>query len=254
MKHKIVCFIVLLLSISIDTIAQDLAAGDKLMSNFSVGYDLNKKIRIGLQSMTIADRSLQYLSYGLSGQYQINKRNEISLAADRIQMMDGGRFSELFHSIQLGYENSINSKTYGLKNGVALESNFPSFRKYKNRVIFSSEFVLKTNFTALRIRPFTEARLYYYHGGKGINYYNPEGDLVITKSPNDFHRYRVYLGIKTRPFKQVHLNIAYFLNREFNSNLFPYSQLNVPNRRGTKTIAPFNNYNGIFTSLSFSIN
>lgn len=254
MKHKIVCFIAIVLSHCNLIQAQDIAAGDKLMSNFSVGYDINKKLRIGLQSMTIADRSLQYLSYGLSSQYQINKRNEISLGIERIQMMDGGRFSELFHSIQLSYENSINSKTSSLKNAVALESNFPSFRKYKNRVIFSSEFVLKTNFTALRIRPFTEARLYYYHGGKGINYYSPEGDLMVTKSPNDFHRYRVYLGIKTRPFKQIHFNIAYFINREFNSNLFPYSQLNVPNRRGTKTIAPFNNYNGIFTSLSFSIN
>lgn len=249
-----------MLSILSGTLAQDFNSSFKNFYNLGVKYDIKKDLDVSLSYMSIYDTnpfSMTYYSLGLKLDKKLNKKSSINISTDLINVRsveETGNINKKYFSLEGGYEYRINFGNFTLNDEISLELNFPKFRKFKNRIINNAELIWKTNWTGLKIKPYTTFRLYYYQGGNYLNYYDDEGILIAKKSPNDIHRWRWYGGLKLRIIKNLNANIAYFWNEEFNANFNTNSQINIYNKSKTQIIAPFNSYSGLNISLNYDLN
>lgn len=126
----------------------------------------------------------------------------------------------------------------------------PTLSKYQYRFIGQVRHYLTKYRLPMKSALYVDGKLYYYLNGLPVNYYE-NGELVIRRSPNDFHRFRVMLGLRAKPSRAMRLNLFAMWNKEFNNPLTNYRDINVPNRTGTSILRDFNNYFVLGTSLSF---
>ena len=160
----------------------------------------------------------------------------------------------LYH--QLSPSVTLRSKlfTLPLRNSVTVDLFLPKLKKYKFRFIYTLKLFFKNKYLPFRTTPYIKFQLYYYLNGKPIKYYNRNSsDLLIRNSPNDFHRFRLGMGIRFRPIKYFYITLYYTLQKEFNTSLTENRGLNIWNKKQTKIQSPFNNYQILGLNFSYSI-
>jgi len=128
----------------------------------------------------------------------------------------------------------------------------PKTKKYQYRFVVSARWYDRQRLP-WKGKLYLEHRLYYYYGGKPLKYYHRDGTWVVTRAPNDFHRYRFIIGARFRPYKSLRWSAYYFFQREFNNPFSNHRDIHVPSRDGTTIRYPFNNYSVLGLSLTVKL-
>jgi hypothetical protein len=138
-----------------------------------------------------------------------------------------------------------------LKHTITAEMFLPAMPKFQYRFVYSFSYFFKNNKLPFGITPFIKGDLYYYLSGSNNSYYDDLNNLAVKQAPNDFHRFRIGAGITAKPFPMVRATAYYMYQKEFNTNLTTYRELNMLNHSQTKINDPFNNFGVIGFELDF---
>ncbi len=248
-----VLFLVLLLGK--DVFAQDLPLGLKNYYNVGLDMRLSKRWTARVKQLYGFDvrpnYQLRLLLNTVSMEYRLNRSMRVELAYRPMYFRGNTRFL-WYHRISARTSHSQRLGDFRWKNSITAEWFFPQLAKYKYRFIWASRFYLPSiNFW--RARPYLQGQLYYYLDGKPLKYYDAGGEWLVTQAPNDFHRFRLSVGMRFRPSRALRLSLYYTLQKEFNTNFSQNRDINVPNKSGTKIRYAFNDYAVIGASLSFRL-
>ena len=263
--------------------AQDVPEGFKVWGSTGLDFRVSKKNTFSVNQLTAFNtRSFGYqftqinLGYArkIGEQWNLDLGYAHSLFKSKDQIKHFNRvFTELDHKVKWG--------NLGMKNSVRAEFHFPQLRKWRTRYIISNKFSYRFKELPLRPQPFIRNQLYWYQGGRNVNYYaeggdfddedlegeegedededfedeveeGQLGDLVVSQPANGFHRYRVTFGVRLRLAKRLYGTLFYTMQKEFNMPFGEYRGLNVPTPSGNIQ-APFNNFNLIGFSLNYTL-
>ncbi|RME36683.1 MAG: hypothetical protein D6794_08150 [Deltaproteobacteria bacterium] len=139
-----------------------------------------------------------------------------------------------------------------LNYSVRAERFSPQQRKYRYRFIGQVRHELTRYRLPAKSALYTDMRLYYYLDGRPVNYYE-NGELMASQPPNDFHRFRLTLGWRSKASEHLRLSTYVTWNKEFNNPLTRYRDINEPSRSGRSIQADFNNYLIIGTSMTLRL-
>lgn len=236
---------------------QDLSDEMKSFSTIIVNQKISNKNKLSLTYSGISDiPSFKYTYHqiGLAFGHKMAKNDWLAVNIDQINILQRNDNSyRNYFRFGMEYSHSKRWSKFDLDHEFGGEIFLPAFAKYQYRWTYDFSVTYRKSFTKFKIRPFTSFRLYYYSGGNLANYYDNEGELLAIKAPNDIHRWRFYLGFKTRLFKSMNLNVSYMHNEEFNASLNRYSDINIYNRTKTAVRLPFNSYNAIVLSVIYNL-
>jgi hypothetical protein len=163
-----------------------------------------------------------------------------------------------FSRVHLAASHRLKHNHLRIQNKVQLEQYFTQLPKYRSRAILSTKWQYYDKNLPLRLSPYVKHQVFYYQGGEEIPYeLDPEDiedgeERFIEQSPNGWHRYRFTTGVKARLSPELSLTLFYTLQREFNTGLDPFREINVENPSGGKTLQPFNNYSLLGVSLVYT--
>ena len=259
MKKLISLLILFLLAQVIE--AQDLSPDFKNWYITSINLKLSKKNAISISHLTSFNTNSYRLGFRQSSIIYTRKFNKhlSSAAGYNYNTIKGSRRNTNYHRIQLALTHKVKMNHVSMQNKIQLEQFAPRLPKYMSRGIITNKWKYSNKKWPLRLSPYIKNQFFYYLGGQAITYQdefiNEEGEeeeLLITQAPNGWHRYRLTLGIRARLAKQLHASLFYTFQREFNTGLAPYRELNVPSISGTRTVLPFNNYSLLGISLAYT--
>lgn len=249
--------VVLLCFVGQILMSQDLTDQQKIFQSYSVQYNINKNSSISGSYTGIGELNnfaFTYHDFGLNYTRNISQNSDLSLGVDliKINQRNTNSFSNYFRT-NIEYARQYRINKFTLSSELNSEVYFPKFNKFQYRIIYSLGATYRWNITKWKIRPYTKFKLYYYGGGKYLDYYDDESNLIARKSPNDIHRWRWYVGLKMRPHKQLSVVISYFWNEEFNASIFENSDINIYNKNKDGVRYAFNSYGAINLSFSYNI-
>ncbi len=240
-----------------EVLGQDLSDDFKVFSGLTLNYKLNKVSRISASAMGIYDPNiseLSYYQYGLKYRHRVGANSYLSAKFDLVQISERDTNSyKGYKRIGLQYMHRARFKRFPMTNSIVAELFLPGFSKYQARFFYEGNLEWKIKKMPWRLRPFTKFKLYYYSGGRYTKYYNEKNELVAFKSPNDFHRWRWFWGLKFQPAKSLNVSLSYFWNEEFNARLNNNSDINIYNKDQTGIVLPFNSYGGVNVAISYTI-
>jgi len=250
-----ILFLILCFSNHIELQAQDLETNLNNYYSYTLDYRLNKKskIKIGQLYCINTPSRLQYIQHKLGWEYRINK--EWSIDTYYKGMFFRGNSKNIWYH---RFSSAIKKrdKLFGLplQNSINSEFFFPKLNKFQYRFIYTLKYSFKNKFLPLRATPYIKYQLYYYLNGNSLDYYDDSGEeLIISQAPNDFHRYRLSGGIRFRAAKYFYITVYYIWQEEFNTLLTNNREINILNQNQTKIKYPYNDYQVIGLSLSYSI-
>lgn len=234
---------------------QDLPPGFK--SWLGVGVEARASTRLTLKFSRMysfeagSSYDLQFSQSGLSGEYALRKATRLTGGYTSYYFKSRNRFV-LYHKISAGvrFRRLLGHR---IKNAFRVEWYLPQQKKYRLRGIYSISYSFKHKMRFWKGRPFVKGQVYYYYGGKPYSFYDQEENLLAYQAPNDFHRFRVTGGVVFHPVKNLKATLYYIWNKEFNTNLSGYRDLNIPSKKGTKIKYPFNDYSVIGLSFVYKL-
>lgn len=171
----------------------------------------------------------------------------------------GSRSNTPYHRLEAQLAHRLELGPFRLSNRIRAEKYFPQLAKFGSRYVYTQKWSYYNRNWPLRFSPFMKHQLFYYQGGKEINYWLPSDEIeegeepFITNATNGLHRYRLTLGARMRLHTRLYLSLFYTYQREFNTGLSPYTALNVPNESGSRIQRPFNNYSLLGLSLAYTL-
>jgi hypothetical protein len=238
-------------------IGQDLTNQHKYFNTYGLQYNLNKRSSISSSYTGIGELNnlkFTYHDIGVNFTRSISQKSDISFGVDLIKILQRNTsgFEQYFRT-NIEYSHNTRIKKIAISNEFNAEAYFPKFNKYQYRFIYSLDATYRWNITKWKIRPYSKFKLYYYSGGKYLDYYDNESNLIAKKSPNDIHRWRWYWGLKMKPHKQLSLVVSYFWNEEFNAGLFENSNINIYNKNKNGIKYAYNSYGAINLSLTYTL-
>ncbi|MEL6670860.1 MAG: DUF2490 domain-containing protein [Bacteroidota bacterium] len=163
-----------------------------------------------------------------------------------------------YHRVEAQISHRVKWDHWRMTNSLRLEKYGPQLPKYGARAILSNKWSYYNRNWPLRFSPYIRNQVFYYQGGEEIAYLVDPEELedgeegVIWGAPNGWHRYRFSVGGRMRLRRDLYLTVFYTWQKEFNTGLRPYNQLNVPQESGTKNQLPFNNYSLLGVSLAYT--
>jgi hypothetical protein len=247
-------FIIFIFAFVSLTKAQDLESEFLHFYSYNFDYKLNTKVHFKAGELFTFKRDsyeLQYTLFKLGATYRFSKR--ITTEFLYKPMLFKGSTGDIWYqrlSTSLIYRSTLFSLP--LKNTITAEWYSPLFKKYRYRFIYTIKLSFKNNFLPLRATPYIKYQLYYYLGGKPLNYWDENGEILLARNaPNDFHRYRVGAGVRFRPAKHFYITIYYIWQEEFNTTFTNYRQLNILNKSQTAIKYAFNDYQVLGLSLTY---
>ncbi len=251
-----IAFIIFLFASIYPIEAQDLESDFFHFYSYNFDYKLNQKVHLKageLFSFKSDSYELQFTLFKLGGTYRFSKR--ISTEFYYKPMLFKGSTGDIWYhrlSALLNYRSTLFSLP--LKNTLTAESYSPRFKKYGYRFIYSIKLYFKNNFLPLRATPYIKYQLYYYLGGKPLNYWDENGETLLARNaPNDFHRYRLGTGVRFRPASHFYITLYYIWQEEFNTTFTKNRQLNILNKSQTAIKYAFNDYQVLGLGLSYYI-
>lgn len=240
-------------------LSQDLNSNVNHRYGFNLDYKFNKfNKKIKLQTGFISafnSRSYDpfFYQFKLGLDYRFNKRFSGKVFYKPILLK--GNTKDSWHD-RFGTSASYRSKLFGLplKNTITAEGFFPKFNKYQFRFVYSIRLNFKNNFLPLRATPYISYQLYYYLNGNPLDYYDDSGEtLLASNPPNGLHRYRIGTGVRFRAKKRLYVTLYYVWQEEFNTTFQDYRQLNILNKNQTSIRYPFNDYQVLGVSVSYTL-
>lgn len=254
--------IVLTLLLAVGLKAQDLQPGFKTWGGTGLNLRFSPRTTVRISQLTAFNtvpHRFQFLQSNLSLGRKIGERwnLDVGYARSWFQREESlATFNRFFAEVD--YKSTLGP--FNVKQSVRSEWHFPQLRKYRYRLIYTNKLSLRFKKLPLRPQPFLRQQLYWYLGGRNVRYYEFEdeeleepGELLVEQPANGLHRYRLSMGVRMRLARRFYGTVYYTWQREFNTPFFPERHLNVPNRKGTRTQAPFNNYSLIGLSLSYTL-
>lgn len=255
-KYKIILALMIMYS---SFSAQDLTNSHKISNSLIFVEKINKKSIISFGTTAIGELSsfqFEYFQSNLSYKRELGKRISIEPAIGLILIKEPAILdfnTYLYGSVAIDYDHRF-IKEMNVTHTIEAEYFLPKFNKFGQRYTYEIELETKKSWTDLKIAPFTRFKIYYYHGGNYLNYYDTEGELVARKAPNDIHRWRWHFGFKFKPMRKWTIKCAYFWNEEFNAGFFPNSEINIYNKNKNGIRMPFNSYGAVNLTLIHSVN
>ena len=250
-------WVVILLIITGKTLqAQDLSNNLKLYHTLGVSKDLGSRDNLSLSGTMLGDAitaQFEYFQFGLAYSRKVGKRSKIEAGADAIRIKEPGSAFKKYYRFSASYQFQHKWHWFQLNHAAEAEYFIPGFSKFQSRWSAESEVTTRKSWTSFKFRPFTRFKMYYYHGGNYLSYYDNDGDLQAKQSPNDVHRWRWYGGVKFRIAKSVNAKICYFWNEEFNAGLRENSDINIYNKSKTAVRMPFNSFGAISTAITIQL-
>jgi len=235
--------------------AQDIESGLNSYYSYSIDYRLNKKSRIKFGQLYCINPPyrLQYIQQKVGWSHRLHKKWDVN-AYYKVMFFRGNNRNLWYH--RLSTELKRRDELFGLplQNSINSEFFFPRLNKFQYRFIYTLKYSFKNKILPLRATPYIKYQLYYYLNGKPLNYYDESGEVLLaSQSPNDFHRFRLGGGIRFRAAKYFYITLYYTWQEEFNTLLTKNREINILNQSQTKIKYPYNDYQVIGLSLSYSI-
>ncbi len=236
--------------------AQELGTGLRSFHNFSLGARIadDWQVRYGQLYAMAYDfpTRLQFLQQNIELEWRGLRRFRATAywRPTRFQFSNGTWSWIHITGLRLRYGKKRHGKwtNYVLR----AERFSPQQGKYRYRFIGQVRRYLTRYRLPGKSALYAEGRLYYYLDGKPVDYFE-NGELIISQPPNDFHRTRLTLGLRSKVSKHLRFNLYGTWNKEFNNPLTRYRDINVPNQTGTAIQRDFSNYIIIGTSLSLRL-
>ncbi len=258
MLHPLKKTIVLLgfVLVAQNMLAQDVPSRFLHFYSYNFDYKINKKIKLRageLFSFNSETYRMDFTQFKLGGTYYWNKKWSSDLLYK--PMLFKGTTKDIWYH-RLSANLTHRSKLFELpfKNSITAEVFSPSPRKHKYRFIYTAKLSFKNKVLPLRATPYLKYQLYYYLGGEKVDYYDETGtQLLATNSPDGFHRYRIGAGVRFRPAKKFYVTLYYIWQEEFNMKSSNNRELNILNQSQTRIVNPFNDYQVLGLSLSYSL-
>ena len=255
MKNKVLTLV--LLGIAFCSIqAQDAEADFNSYFSYNVDYRLNKKTKLKFGQLIAFkyqpfDFQYSQMKFGIA--HRVTKKTTVDFYY-KPMYFKGNTLSRWYHRLSTSISKSSKLFSLPLKNTITAEWHFPKLQKYQYRFIYTLKYSFKNKILPLRATPYIKYQLYYYLGGKPLDYFDETGEVLVARqSPDDFHRYRIGGGIRFRPAKYFYVTLYYIWQEEFNTKLTTNRSINILNNSQTAIKYPFNDYQVVGLSLSYSI-
>ncbi|HFC01072.1 MAG TPA: DUF2490 domain-containing protein [Phaeodactylibacter sp.] len=254
---KIATIIFILISFILNPLqAQDVKSDFNSYFSYSLSYRLNKKIKLHAGQLLCFNNNpyeFQYNQMKFGASYRFSKKISVDLYV-KPMLFKGTIQSKWYNRLSTTISHRAKIFSLPLKNSITAEWHFPQLKKYRYRFIYTLKYSFKNKVLPLRATPYIKYQLYYYLGGRPMNYYDEAGDVLLARqAPNDFHRFRLGAGVRFRPFKKFYVTLYYIWQQEFNTTFTKNRKLNILNKSQTKIKYPFNDYQVLGLSLSYSI-
>lgn len=252
---RTILYIIISLSICNSLSAQDLAPGFKSWATLGLDMRVSKKSSIAISNLTSIDNrsfTLGFMQTNAEMKVRLNNRFAIN-GGYKLSIFGIPGNIRLYHRVFVAPSIKHDLGIGTMSHTVNSEFHFPALRKYKYRLIYTIRYGVKLKFLPWKGKLYAKGELYYYLGGRPINYYSDNGDFIAKNSPNDFHRYRTGLGLRMKPSRNLRLSVYYMWQQEINSGLNPTRNINVPNSGGNKIQLPFNNYSVVGVFLGYRL-
>ncbi len=144
--------------------------------------------------------------------------------------------------IRFKYYHKIVRHVY-MKHYVAAEHHFTRRAKWRQRFYYRLDLEYKNKrMMPLKMRPFIAQKIYWYQGGRLLQYYDSNGNKTDLLPPDGLHAYRIKTGLKLYPSDHLRLQVYYMLQKEFNSNLLGGNPIHSLNPNTGKIRRPFYNF------------
>jgi hypothetical protein len=134
-------------------------------------------------------------------------------------------------------------------NGIQGEIHSANQNLYNHRIIFMTRVAARRRLDFLRLSPSVSYWLYYNAGGSAIQYYDEAGSPLVKETPDGIHRGRFTLKLNSKINNYFSLSLYYMNQHEFN---LAGNNINVTDPDTGKIARPFNNFQVVGLSLSFS--
>ncbi len=254
---KKIILIILLYFISISIFAQSIPSQGKLMNWIGVG--ISKKIgnKISIEyyhtySFEINNKlQPNFIQSSVKLQYKISDLS-VYLGTKPTFILTNSSQS-VVHRLISGIKYKFRfSKKIRSKVSLNFEHYFTQKSKFKQRYFFRFDIYYRNPKWPLKLRPFLNQKIYYYSGGRPLQYYDDLGDKTENVPPNGYHAYRWRGGLKIYPTKKMSISIYMEQQREFNLNILGNNDINSLNPNSGKIRRGFHNYStiGISTYLN----
>ncbi len=229
-----------------------------LWTSFGLSKKLNDKFSISyfqLNSLSLKDSRFNFIQPDLKIGYKLNKKWDLSINYTPTISLDTVQGNQsIFHRVSSRIRVSTKvSKRIRMKNSITTEFHFTQRSKFKQRIYYRLDLFYRDTKLPWRLRPFISQKLYWYSGGRLLQYYDTDGVKTDLKAPNGLHAYRIKTGIKLYPTDKVSFSLYYQKQKEFNSSLFGTREINSLNPNSNKIRRSFYDFSVIGVSLNYKL-
>lgn len=213
----------------------------------STGTKLSKKVSLSyeqLHSYDLTKGRINFIQPSLGVHYKPSKKWQLSFNyIPTISIDENPNNQLLYHRVRVRARHYTRvNKRFRMYNSINAEHNFNQFSKYQQRIYLRNDFYYRNNSLPWRLRPFIEQRLYWYQGGRDLQYYSEDGAKLEKVAPNGLHAYRGKIGVKLYPIKNLNFSLYLLKQEEFNTSLFGAKDINSPNRKKNKIRRKYYDY------------
>lgn len=187
---------------------------------------------------------------GLTVSYEAAKR--LDLAAGVLFITPTGRDTRTRLFLRATHTKRI-SRQLNWINTLRLETNSANEPRFRQRVMLGTRLATRKRLDFANVRPAVGYQLFYNIGGRPINYYNDNKELLASQTPDGFHRGRLFLNLDFKVNDLLSIDVNYFNQQEFNLLSGPTRRMNVPNQNGTRIQRPFRPFNMLGVALTVDV-
>lgn len=206
-----------------------------------------------LQSFTIQGGARNYSQPSFRWRHRLAKPWNLYLSYAPTISYQAGKPSRMAHRVRGEIRYSNRFGPWALRNSLNAEYHFPVRNKFRYRFFHTAQLTYRNDKWPLGLRPYFQTRLYYYLGGRSIEYFDENTEDIVAAAPDGFHGFRTILGLRMRASKALTLNLTYLNHREFNTSFLGGNPLNTLDPDSDRRRNQFFNFKSIGLSLSFRI-
>lgn len=225
-----------------------LGLSKKIDNNWSISY-------YQLHSFSLNDSRVNFIQPDLGISYGISRNLNIRFGYTPTFSLDEVKGNQLlYHRISTRIKlNTKISKRIRMRNSFTAEHHFTERSKFQQRYYYRLDLYYRDINLPWRLRPFIDQKLYWYSGGRPLQYYNDDGDPTKLESPNGLHAYRIKAGLKLYPSDKFILTLYYLKQIEFNSELLGSRDINSINPNSNSVSRRFYNFSVIGLSCTYKL-
>lgn len=212
------------------------------INNFTYKPKKDLYIRVGAMfSIDPAPMRLSFAQGDLRIQKRIQKRNYVAIGYNNIVFPRGVENRNMFHRVYLQGQRKATYFGVRVKHRMDFQLYLPEVEKYAYRINYQFRIYYYNKWMPFKGRPYVAQEILWYGGGKPVVYFDEFGRVEDFRAPFGPHRYRLNVGVYTKPHKRVSLTFFWRRQWEFNTRLFKNREINIVRDGGAITY-PFNNY------------